>query len=634
MRNLAAQLLSNGISRRDFVRRLTASGVTAAAAHSVLESLTAIAQTPGAPPLSPESVRLFQGTGGEAFAEQLIASGVKYVFGNSASEDAHFYEALVNRPQLQYILTPHEGPGAAMAAGYVKASGQPTIVMEAGVVGLTNALGQMFNAWKEQTPLVFYSYRAEDSTAAGRDGFEEVPGQEQLAAPMTKLSWMARAPEMIPETIRRAFKVAWTPPYGPTYANWHSDYSRERVTAEIIRHDQVDPRMRIRPNPVEVQRAARLLVDARRPVLIVGDEIYKAKAFDAVVQLAELLALAVTQTRQVHANFPQQHPLWIGSIPGGRVDTLSYPTDADLVINIGNKLQHNSPAPIVSRKTPFIDMRNDSASIGNVMTTAAPLVADVAYGTEDLLAAVKDLLTPALEARIAERFAEVRAFSNRARQLRTLVSKNPLWDGSPLEADRVTYEVAQWADKDAIVVHEAGSVDIAHSFEFDPRGGRELFFYYAAHLGSGVGTAAGVAIARPKQQVILLVGDGSFLFGPTALWNMARLGLPVAVVVYNNHAYGGPHNRAIAHLGGSGRSVDANRFVHDYLGKPDIDMAAIARGFGVDGEKAKTPADLKAALGRARKTMASGKPYLIDVEVARRGPGWTEDPWVPTLTRG
>jgi thiamine pyrophosphate-dependent acetolactate synthase large subunit-like protein len=74
--------------------------------------------------------------------------------------------------------------------------------------------------------------------------------------------------------------------------------------------------------------------------------------------------------------------------------------------------------------------------------------------------------------------------------------------------------------------------------------------------------------------------------------------------------------------------------VHDYLGKPDIDMAAIARGFGVDGEKAKTPADLKAALGRARKTMASGKPYLIDVEVARRGPGWTEDPWVPTLTRG
>ena len=634
MRNLVAQFLSNGISRRDFVRRLVATGVTAAAANSILDSVTALAQTPGAPPVAPDAIRVFQGTGGEAFAEQLIASGVKYVFGNSASEDAAFYEALVDRPQLQYILTPHEGPGAAMAAGYVKASGQPSIVMEAAVVGLVNALGQMFNAWKEQTPLVFYSYRSEDSLASGRDGFEELPGQDQLTTPMTKLTWMARGPAQIPETIRRAFRVAWTPPYGPTYANWNSDYTSERFTAEIIRHDQVDPRMRVRPNPVEVQRAAKLLVEARRPLLIVGDEIYKAKAFDKVVQLAELLALPVTQARQVHANFPQQHPLWVGGIPGGRVESLAYPTEADLVINIGNKLQHNSAAPIVSRKTPFIDMRNDAASIGNVMTTAAPLVADVAYGTEDLLAAVNDLLTPTLTARMAERYEEVRAFSARARQLRALVSRNPNWDSSPLEADRVTYDVAQWADRDAIVVHEAGAVDIAHSFEFDPRGGRELFFYYGAHLGSGVGTAAGVQLARPGKQVVCLVGDGSFLFGPTALWNMARLELPVTVVVYNNHAYGGPHNRALANLGGSGRSIDVNKFVHDYLGKPDMDMASIAKGFGVNGERAKTPAELKAALARARRATADGKPYLIDVEVARHGPGWAEDPWVPTLQRG
>jgi benzoylformate decarboxylase len=374
-----------------------------------------------------------------------------------------------------------------------------------------------------------------------------------------------------------------------------------------------------------------LLVEARRPVLIVGDEVYKAKAFDKVVQLAELLALPVTQARQVHASFPQQHPLWVGGIPGGRVESLAFPTETDLVINIGNKLQHNSATPMVSRKTAFIDMRNDAASIGNVITTAAPLVADVAYGTEDLLAAVTDLLTPALKARIAERAEEVKTFSARARQLRGLVSRNPLWDASPVEADRVTYEVAQWADRNAIVVHEAGSVDIAHSFEFDPRGGRELFFYYGAHLGSGIGTAAGVQLARRGTQVICLMGDGSFLFGPTALWNMARLELPVTVVVYNNHAYSGPHNRALANLGGAGRSVDVNKFVHDYLGKPDIDIASIAKGFGVDGERAKTPADLKAALGRARRHTAEGKPYLIDVEVARHGPGWADDPWVPKI---
>jgi thiamine pyrophosphate-dependent acetolactate synthase large subunit-like protein len=433
--------------------------------------------------------------------------------------------------------------------------------------------------------------------------------------------------------VRRAFKVAWTPPFGPAYVTWNSDYTGEKINAEIIRHDQVDPRMRVRPNPAEVERAAKLLVEARKPLLIVGDEVYKAKAFDKVVQLAELLALPVTQARSVHASFPQQHPLWVGNIPGGRVESLTYPTDVDVVINIGGKLQPNSAALIVSRKTAFIDMRNDSTSVGSVLRTDAPLIADVAYGTEDLIAAVNQLLTPAIKARIAERAAEVRTFSEKARQLRALVSRNPLWDASPMEADRITYEVAQWADKDAIIVHEAGSVEIQHSFEFDPRGGRELSFYYGAHLGSGVGTAAGVALARPRKQVICLMGDGSFTFGPTALWNMARLQLPVTVVVYNNHAYNGPHNRAIANLGGQGRSIDASKFVHDYLGKPDMDMAALAKGFGVDGERANNPAELKAALSRARRNAANGKPYLIDAQVARHGPGWADDPWVPTLSR-
>src|SRR3979490_2613278 len=250
MRELVANYLNHSLSRRGFVRGLTKAGLTATAAQSVLSSVSSVALAQSAPPPPPAAaaatvppaaagaatgaVKSFQGTGGACFAEQLIASGVKYVFGNSASEDAQFYEALVDRPQLKYILTPHEGPGAAMAAGYVKASGEPTIVMQAAVVGLTNAMGQMFNAFKEQTPLVFYSYRTDQTGRAGRDGFEEVANQEQIVQPMTKYSWLARSAEMIPETVRRAFKAAWTPPYGPTYASWHSDLNDNRVKTEII----------------------------------------------------------------------------------------------------------------------------------------------------------------------------------------------------------------------------------------------------------------------------------------------------------------------------------------------------------------------------------------------------------------
>lgn len=662
MRELVARYLSRSISRRRLVKDLTRAGLTLGAAESVLGAATSVSfgqeageeagggriyttqsaatspvpyvphegdTPPARRPSTLAGVKSFQGTGGAAFAEQLIACGVKYVFGNSASEDAQFYEALVDRPQLRYVLTPHEGPGAAMAAGYIKASGEPAVVMQAGAVGMMNAMGQIFNAWKEQTPLVVYSYRTDQSRRAGRDGFEEVANQEQLAQPITKYTWLARRADMIPETARRAFKAAWTPPFGPSYISWHSDYNDERVRTDIIAQDQFDPRMRVRPNPEEVERAAKLLVEARMPLLIVGDEIYKARAVGKVRRLAELLGMPVTQVRQLFANFPETHPLWVGNTPAVNLASLTFPRNPDVVLNVGNKFQHNGPAPIVPRGPRFIDMRIDFASMGNVMLTEVPLVADVALGLDDLHAAVAQLMTPALRARAAERADAVMKFAAQARGLRELVINNPEWDQSPLIADRVTWEVARFADPDAIIVNEAGSAAM-HSFDFNPAGGRELFYYYGSHLGSGVGTAAGVKLARPNQQVICLVGDGSFLFGPTALWNMARLGLPVIVVVYNNHAYAGPHSRVVANVPG-GRMVETGQFVHDYLGNPDMNMADIARGFGVGGEVVESPAQLREALARGRAHNADGKPYLLDVQVARRGVGWVEKPWVPPV---
>jgi thiamine pyrophosphate-dependent acetolactate synthase large subunit-like protein len=631
MRELVARYLSRSISRRGFLKGLTTAGISLAAAESILDSVSSVAHAQGASsaPVPPEAIRIVEGTGGECFAEQLIASGVKYVFGNSASEDAHFYEALVDRPQLKYVLTPHEGPGAAMAAGYVKASGEPAIVMQAAVVGLMNAMGQMFNAFKEQTPLVFYSYRTDQTGRAGRDGFEEVANQESIVAPITKYSWLARRADMIPETVRRAFKAAWTPPHGPTYASWHSDLNDQRTRAEVIVHDKVDPRMRVRPDPAEVERAAKLLLEAKMPLMIVGDEVYNAKAVGKAVRLAEMLGMPVTQARQIFISFPENHPLWVGALPVTRISSLDFPKGPDVVINVGNKLQHNSPAPIVGRGVKFIDMRIDSWSMGNVIPTDVPLVCDVGLGLDDLIAAVRGIMTAETGKLAQARAEQVRAFSEKARTYRALVTKNPDWNRAPMIADRLTWEIAQFADRDAIIVNEAGSVNL-HSFDFSPDGGRELFHYYGAHLGSGVGTAAGVKLARPERQVICLVGDGSFVFGPTALWNMARLELPVITVVYNNHAYSGPHSRVIEKVAG-GRMVQTGHFFHDYLGNPDMNMAYIARGFGVQGEVASNPAELRAALARAKKATLDGKPYLIDAQVARVGVAWADKPWTPAV---
>ncbi len=398
----------------------------------------------------------------------------------------------------------------------------------------------------------------------------------------------------------------------------------------IVAQSQMDPRMRVRPNPTEVERAAKLLVEAKMPLMIVGDEIYKTKAADKAIQLAEMLGMAVTQFRQIHANFPETHPLWVGYVPGGSTNALAFPKNVDVVINVGNKLQHAGVNPIVPRGPKFIDLRIDYNSMGNIIATEVPLVADVAYGLDDLIAAIAGLMTNDLREKAAERSDEIRRFSQQARIPRAQIVNNPEWDNSPLIADRLTWEVAQFADKDAIVIQEAGA-SAMHSFDFNPLGGRELFFYYGGHLGSGIGTSAGVKLARPKQQVICLVGDGSFIFGPTALWNMARLQLPVIVIVYNNHAYSGPHSRIVSNVPG-GRMVQTGQFYTEYLGRPDMNMASIAKGFGVDGEVVDSARQLRAALGRARAASVEGKPYLIDAQVARRGVGWTDKPWLPAVT--
>ncbi len=124
MRELVARYLRHSISRRDFLKSLTSTGVSLTAAVSILSTLIPVAHAQEAGGAAARGIKVFEGSGGACMAEQLIASGVKYVFGNSSSEDAQFYEAPVERPQLKYILTPHEGPGAAMAAAGGEAAGR------------------------------------------------------------------------------------------------------------------------------------------------------------------------------------------------------------------------------------------------------------------------------------------------------------------------------------------------------------------------------------------------------------------------------------------------------------------------------------------------------------------------------
>ena len=224
---------------------------------------------------------------------------------------------------------------------------------------MVNAMGQMFNAYKEQTPLVFYTYRTDQSRRAGRDGFEEVANQEQMVQPITKYSWLARRPDMIPETVRRAFKAAWTPPYGPSYISWHSDFNDEETTPRSSRRTRSIRACACGPNPAEVQRAAKLLVEAKMPLMIAGDEIYTAKAVAKAVKLAELLGMPVTQVRQIYANFPETHPLWVGRPAGGDRLARSFPEEPRRDHQRRQQAAAQRPGAGRAARPKFIDMRID-----------------------------------------------------------------------------------------------------------------------------------------------------------------------------------------------------------------------------------------------------------------------------------
>ena len=623
MRQFSKQYLEQTISRRSFVRRMTAAGVAAPSARAALAGLEPLVNPASIPATARKTVK---GSGGDLLAEQLIASGVKYVFGNSGSGDAGFYEALVHRPQLRYVMCLHENAVASMAAGYAKVTGEPGYACVSGAVGLVNAMGGLYNAHKDRTKLVVVAYKREASTVAGRDIFEEVQGQEDMTVPISKWRWIATRAETLPEVVRRGFKIASTPPFGPVYLGWNYDLLLDGAEAEIIEQSAFNAPVNLRPGRKEVEAAARLLVEAKSPIIIAGDEVYKDNALPEAVRLAELLGIPVTTTRrECFCNFPQAHALHVGIYS----PKLRFPKTQDVVLNLGSRIELHAANAVLPDDAAFIDMRVDSGEVAKVFPTAVPLVCTLKEGLTDLIAAVESLLTPALKAKVQERAAAARQFTAAMRkaQLDTLM-RSEQWNASPMLPARLSYEVGRLLDKDAFVAVE--NVD-TFGMDFDPINGRTFVACEGgSSLGWGAGVAAGIKLAKPNHQTVLFVGDGSFTFGPQALWTMARNDIPVITIVFNNHSYNSVKDKVLGYLP-EGAMRETGRIVPYYLGNPDVQMISLAAAFGVKGERIASPAEIAPAMQRAIAATKEGKPYLIDAQIARSGM-WSDTPWYPQLS--
>jgi benzoylformate decarboxylase len=616
MRDLVKDLVQQKLTRRGFLTRMVATGYTAAAARSVLASVSPFVR--GGQAQGP-LVRTMTGTGGELLAEQLIEAGAKYMFVSNGSGLGPLCDALVSRPQIQFIQATHEGQVVAIADGYAKASGKIGFGMYSRI-GLPHSSANMYNAMKDRTPVVLLSDHAE-TNREGTDSHEDIDDWLEPVKQYTKWRWVVHQPQRIPEWVRQACKVSSVLPAGPTYVRIPRDLLyAEQVTADIFKGETFRIPMELRPDATEVERAARVLWESSSPLLYVGPEVSQCDGRADVVKLAELLGIPVVQHRSFYADFPTAHPLHVGEYSAG----MRFPEKFDCLINFGAR------APVrVPPGTSIIHASGDPDTIGRNSPLRVALLGDLGQVARDLVEAIKSL-APADELREAgdKRLAQAKSFTSRIRETRLVLARRAA--GSPVPWQRLVVELNDLLDKDAVIVEELGTEGkVLNFFDFADDAKLKIGRTEGRSLGWGTGAAAGVQLALPTRQVVSLQGDGGFLFGQTdSLWTMSRYDLPVLTVIFNNRSYEEVRWNI---MGAGGASGKAGRDYIGYLGDPDVDFTKLAAAYNIPGATVRNTDELRPAIQRAIKTMRDGRPFMLDVLIQNTGVG-AEVTWYPKFS--
>ncbi len=234
-----------------------------------------------------------RGTGGKLLIEQLKQAGVQHMFVGCSAAGGPIFDALVDEPDFHLVEALQEGAVAAMADGYAKASGK-TPFCYCSPRGIPNFMTQMFNSHQDNIPMVVTAdYPA--IANLGEENADYTDHVDEITQPMTKWHWVVETTEKIPEPTRRAMAFASTQPCGPVFLAFPRNTLSGIGEAEVMDQSKFSISMKTRPDPAAVEKAARLLIESRSPLLYVGDEITWDGAQKEVLELAELLALPVAQ---------------------------------------------------------------------------------------------------------------------------------------------------------------------------------------------------------------------------------------------------------------------------------------------------------------------------------------------------
>jgi benzoylformate decarboxylase len=512
----------------------------------------------------------------EAVLALLRELQIKKIFGNPGSTELPLFRDYP--ADFQYILALQESIAVGMADGYAQATRNAALVNLHSAVGVGHAMGNIFTAFKNQTPLVI---------TAGQQARAILPFEPFLYSaratelPVPYVKWScepARAAD-VPAAIARAYYVAMQPPRGPTLVSipvddW--DQPCEPLTARRVSSA-------VRGDPALLTEMAGALAAAERPAIVVGAGVARDDAWDEVIALAERHQASVwVSPMSARNSFPEDHRLFAGFLTAAREPIVASLAGHDLVLVLGAPAftyHVEGAGPHVPSGARLFQIVDDP-SVASWAPVGTALVSSLKLAVTDLLAGP----APAPRAAPAPR---------------PLPARVP---GKPLTDRYLLQQLAALRSPESILVEEAPS-SRGPMHDYLPILRRDTFYTCASGgLGHALPAAIGVAMGRPGEKVIALLGDGSAMYSIQGLWSAAQLALPITFIIVNNQRY-----EALLQFG---RHFGLARTVGTAL--PAIDFCAVARGLGLEAVRVEHAAQLDDAL---RGAFASAQPTLVEVLV-------------------
>ncbi|MGW2679889.1 thiamine pyrophosphate-binding protein [Streptomyces sp. NPDC001436] len=541
--------------------------------------------------------------GRERLIEQFKADGLTVMFGNPGTVEQGFLDAVDAAADFQYVLALQETVAAGIADGYARATGGAALLQLHSGVGLGNGIGMLYQSLRGHTPLV---------VVAGDAGVRYDAMDAQMACdlvamakPVTKYATRVTDPRSVLRTIRRAVKIALTPPRGPVFVALPMDVLDELNSEPVL--PATVPLTDVAPSPASVGRAAELLAAAERPLVLVGDGVSLSGAQAELAAVAELLGADVYEVDSSEVNIAASHPLRRGQ--SGHMfgpHSKELVAGADGVLIVGTYV---FPEVFPELESPFrpgakvVHIDLNAYEIAKNHPVDLGLAADPRQALRALAGVLEQRLTPARRAAAAARLeARVQERDRAARQ------PSPD-DDTPMAVFLRT--LAERTRGDLIVFDEALTTSPLVTRYLPPERPGDYHLTRGGSLGVGFPGAVGAKLARPDRLVVGFAGDGGSMYTYQALWTAVRHGIDAKFVVCNNRKYRLLDDNIAQYW--RERDIAAHPFPGSFdLSRPEIDFAGLARALGADGTRVEKPDEAAAAVDRM---LAHPGPFLVDVQI-------------------